>query len=299
MNGFASITGHEVEKCAACGSNDLAIFAELRSPYLDRSERYVIRTCKRCGHGEAEGRRDAAFLSSIYNDRFFASSQQDAGLAASAVNLNATARAKWLAGLASGSLLDVGCGTGAFVLAASQYFNAAGVEFSEVAVEAARSRGLTVHHGDFLSVAFEPDSYDVVTLWDVLASLDHPGVVLSRVHGLIHGTGLLVVTIPMIDTFAARTAGRFWPMLIPPVNLHFFSRDSIIRLAESYGFEIVEMRHEGKRVSLSFIAQKAVRSLGLGRQLEKMAGWLPDWPVPINTGDVATFVLRRRQGKVT
>lgn len=295
MNGSASTIGPRITRCAVCRCTDLKIFARVNTPYLDRSEQYAIWVCQDCGHAEAEGRRDQQFLSAIYGDSFFASSQQDTSGHAAPVNKNAEARAKWIGSVAGGRLLDVGCGKGAFVAAALNGFKAEGVEPSRSAANAARELGLVIHQDDFMSVQLEQTAYDVITFWDVLASLDDPVAALKRAKTLLRPTGLLVLTLPMIDSLAARLFRRTWPLLIPPVNLHYFSRPSISRLAQECGLVISECRHSGKLVSLNFLAQKASRSLRLPKRIDAAAGRLPDWPVRINTGDIATIVLAHQR----
>jgi hypothetical protein len=81
--------------------------------------------------------------------------------------------------------------------------------------------------------------------------------------------------------------------MIPPVNLHFFSQDSIARLLSDHGFVLRVWRHETKRVSLRFLMQKFLRTMGLNR-LEPLAGIVPArWQVSLDMGDIATLVARR------
>jgi len=271
------------------------VFARLRTPYLDRKESYEIMQCRGCGHGFAVGRDDREFLGRIYSSGFHETSQQAADEDASPIRVNARARVEWLHGLGiGGRLLDIGAGTGAFVEAASAVFDVEGVELASGVAAAAAAKGLPILCGDFLSMEFPKKSYDIVTLWDVLASLRDPHAALERCRSLVRDGGHVVMTLPMIDSLAARVLKRTWPLLIPPVNLHFFSRRSVIFLANHHGLDVSSVSFPGKRVALNFLALKAGRSLGMHGLAHQLARTFPPASVRINTGDIACVRLQRR-----
>ncbi len=296
MSGSASTNAHERWSCSVCGNQAFRTFARKRTPYLDQSETYTILTCSACGHGEALGPRDSALLGRVYSESFFASSQQAIDDPGAAINLNAKERAAWLASFAGGRLLDVGAGKGAFLIAAQHKFHVEGIELSSAAAAVARERGLTVHIGDFESIALADAHYDVITFWDVLASLPNPVAAVVKARRLLRPGGHLVVTVPMIDSLAARLLRVLWPLLIPPVNLHYFSRRSIELLAAREGFVIVSVDKRSKRVALRFLAEKTVRSIGMAGLPVRFARLVSVRPVTIGTGDIATVVLQKPEG---
>ena len=79
-----------------------------------------------------------------------------------------------------GRLLDVGCGTGEFLqLAKAKGWNAYGVEVSLEAVEVANRHGLPVYLGNLpdqgrTDLSFPDQSFDMVTLWNVLDVFPRP-----------------------------------------------------------------------------------------------------------------------------
>ena len=279
-------------KCAVCGSVKTKLSLDLSMPYMGSSETYELWKCLDCGHGETFGRRDEEFLQQIYGSFFFSSSQQNTCSPSSSININARERIIWLSQIGKGKLLDVGCGKGAFLAAASKHFVVEGVEFSKVAAEAASAQGIPIHCGDFFQLELPHEEFDVVTFWDVFASLDNPSDAMSRVRPILKDNGHLILTVPLLDSIMARVMGRFWPMLIPPINLHYFTQDSLCRLAASKGFEVISITREGKMVSLDFIALKLCRSLRLKKIFHTWAAKLPPKPIRVNTRDLATVVLK-------
>jgi SAM-dependent methyltransferase len=85
-----------------------------------------------------------------------------------------------------GSLLDVGCGRGAFLQRArSKGWNVFGVEFSETAAWDARRSGLDVFTGDLSEAKFPSCYFDVVTLFNVIEHLRDPLCNVKEVHRIL------------------------------------------------------------------------------------------------------------------
>ena len=85
-----------------------------------------------------------------------------------------------------GRLLDVGSHVGVFVeVAGGMGWQAEGVEPSRWAAELARSRGLAVTCGTLDDLEAGHESYDLVTLWDVIEHLPDPLAELRRLGALV------------------------------------------------------------------------------------------------------------------
>ena len=152
----------------------------------------------------------------------------------------------------SGRLLDVGCSRG-YLLEAARHrgWQAVGVEVNRHAAEIARSRGLEVHRGTLADAPFPPESFDVVTAFDVIEHLPSPRAFLAQVHRLLRPDGLLVLTTPDIGGLVpratywlvARTLGA-WEHPTPPGHLVQFSRHTLAALLSRSGFEVAVWRAE-------------------------------------------------------
>lgn len=93
-------------------------------------------------------------------------------------------------------LLDVGCGTGAFLAGASRHFDVYGTDNSSEAIKFCRQRGLGNLYEGTLEGYNSPTMFDVITLLDVIEHIDDDVGVLRRVRTLLGKGGHVLVTVP-------------------------------------------------------------------------------------------------------
>lgn len=194
----------------------------------------------------------------------------------------------------AGRLLDVGSATGAFLAAAAEFFEAEGVEPDPGTSERARAAGLRVQTGTLDSVARPASGFDVVTMYHVIEHLDSPRAALATVRALLAPGGLVVIETPTVDNPWFRLAPARWRQLIPD-HYFFFSRSTLERLLSESGFAVLAHRRVGRRVTLSFAADRMRRAgvPGAGsvaRAVARMA--LGDRSVYLNPGDIIEVVAR-------
>jgi 2-polyprenyl-3-methyl-5-hydroxy-6-metoxy-1,4-benzoquinol methylase len=126
-------------------------------------------------------------------------------------------------------LLDVGFGAGA-VLATGQRrgWDVYGIELSALAVEQAHEHGFpNAIHGNFLTAPFEPASFDVVMMTELIEHLPHPLPYLEQAHRLLRTGGELYLTTPNGAGISGRILGTEWSVLAPPDHLNLFSPCSL------------------------------------------------------------------------
>ena len=93
-------------------------------------------------------------------------------------------------------VLDVGCGTGAMLDALSQLYAAYGVDFSPIAVEYCRKRGLSnVFCGNLGDIPVNK-KFDLLTFLDVIEHIDDDLGILRQGWSLLKPEGSILVTVP-------------------------------------------------------------------------------------------------------
>ena len=154
-----------------------------------------------------------------------------------------------------GSLFEAGCAYGFFLELAQAYWTVKGIDFSEAAIAYARDKlHLAVEQGDFESHPPEPNTYNVITLWDTIEHLYDPALAISKsVDGLQSG-GYLALTTADLDALLPRIQKTAWRMIIP-AHLHYFSRQSMTYLLEAQGLKVVHFSHVSYYRSVRQMAQ--------------------------------------------
>jgi SAM-dependent methyltransferase len=193
-------------------------------------------------------------------------------------------------------LLDVGAYIGVFVeVACAAGWRAEGIEPSAWAVGEARRRGLNVRAGTLETAGLRPESFDVVTMWDVIEHLADPAAELKRARTLLRPGGWLVVHTMDIDAPVARLMGGRWPWLMD-MHLYYFGRRTLERMLVETGYQVEWQSAEGRSLRLGYLASRVG---GLHAGLGRAARWavnsfgLRQAAMPVNFGDLRTFISRR------
>ncbi|HTV17366.1 MAG TPA: class I SAM-dependent methyltransferase [Polyangiaceae bacterium] len=254
--------------CPVCDESDFALvypatISDAReAPELyfsssrERAGYLSIVRCQRCGLLLQNPRDDAATLARVYGalaDRVY--DAEDASRTASAeehLDLVEAYRSE------RGRLLDVGCASGLFVAAAhGRGWQARGADASRWMVERARERspGARFDVGTLESLELEPESLDVVTLFDVLEHVDDPRAALARVARWLRPGGLLVLSVPNSGSWMAKLMGRRWVLLLRE-HLWYFSPETLAALLERSGYELCNTRMKWVSFSLANVAAR-------------------------------------------
>ncbi len=142
-----------------------------------------------------------------------------------------------------GDILDVGCGSGAFLLGLQAAgWNCHGVELSPEAARAAQEAALDVRAGDLLGAGYLPASFDVVRFWHVLEHVVSPRRQLAEARRLLRPGGRLLIGVPNAASLLSRLFGRRWYYLDVPRHLWHFDRTSLARLVTECGFQVEKAR---------------------------------------------------------
>ncbi len=155
-----------------------------------------------------------------------------------------------------GTLLDVGAATGYFLdLAKKRGWNVVGVEISEHAAGIGRRKGLDIKTGTIENTGFSPDSFEAITLWDVIEHVPAPKETLKLCRRLLKTGGLIAINTPDAGSLTAKILGKHWPLLVPPEHLIIFSKKILISTLEESGFQISTVTKIAKRFTLQYIFQ--------------------------------------------
>jgi len=192
-------------------------------------------------------------------------------------------------------LLDVGCYIGVFLeIAAKHGWDAWGVEPSQWAAEQAGRLGLNVIGGTLEGANLPDESFDVVTLWDVIEHVADPIGEIRRVHRILKAGGLIVIHTMDINSLFARVMGPRWPWLME-MHIYYFSQRTMAAMLEKAGFAVTRSGPQGRYQTLGYLGTRFTALFGrLGRPVEWAlnATRLRQTTVPINLGDLFTVYAK-------
>ncbi|MGD1017991.1 MAG: class I SAM-dependent methyltransferase [Verrucomicrobiia bacterium] len=139
-------------------------------------------------------------------------------------------------------ILDVGCGSGAFLdLARQDGFDVCGLEFNRAAAERARARGHTVFMEPLANLAGKSNlgRFDLITFFQVLEHLPTPVEVMKDATRFVVSEGHIAVAVPN----AAGVIGLDpWdPYNWPPHHITRWRRQDLERLATQCNLRLVEI----------------------------------------------------------
>ena len=153
-----------------------------------------------------------------------------------------------------GSILDVGTAGGSFLgVAKREGWEVAGCEPNRwLANWGNENYGLDIQPGTVFDIQLDDDSFDVVTLWDVLEHTPDPTKVLLECQRVLRPGGLLVVNYPDVNSLIARVMGRRWVFLLS-IHLYYFTVNTIRRMLSQTGFKILKRRRHWQSLELGYI----------------------------------------------
>lgn len=182
-----------------------------------------------------------------------------------------------------GRLLDIGAAGGSFLCVAKRRgWQISGCEPNRwLCGWASTHYGIEIQPGTVFDLReSNHQSFDAITLWDVLEHTPDPKAVLTECQRLLKTNGLLVVNYPDIGSWISRLMGRKWVFLLS-VHLYYFNRPTIRKMLESTGFSPLKL-------------QPHIQTLELGYILDRMKPYLP-WFYPVSSKLVKLLHLEHVQ----
>ena len=167
-----------------------------------------------------------------------------------------------------GRILDVGCWTGSFLLAARERgWEPVGIEPSKWATEQARGDGLDVRTTTLDAHGLERSSFSLIVLNDVIEHVTDPAASVQIIAGLLEPGGAVFMATPDAGSAVARLLGRRWWSVLP-MHLQYFTRGSLSLLLQRHGFRIRWIKTHAKSFSARYYAE---RLGGYSSSIERVA----------------------------
>lgn len=262
-----------------------------------------IMSCDKCGHVFADFCLSDAELGRLYSRSYFFGSEYSDYVADKKVLqknflLRMGVMEQFIDPSRHKKLLEIGCAYGFFLdIARSRFEEVSGIDITEDGIRYARDElGLEVVQGDFIEHDFGERTFDVVCLWDTIEHLRSPQLYLNKISSLTESGSLLALTTGDIGSLNARIKKGSWRLIHPPTHLHYFSKQTLTRILNDYGFDVVYDRYCGSYRSVENIAYNVLvlrkKRPALYRLLRGLG--ITRLDLYLNLYDIRYVVARRR-----
>jgi 2-polyprenyl-3-methyl-5-hydroxy-6-metoxy-1,4-benzoquinol methylase len=196
-----------------------------------------------------------------------------------------------------GRVLDIGCFAGFFLeIAKKRSWKVHGIEPSTWATEIAKRKKITIIADDIENVSLKPNTYDLITMWDVIEHLPNPRKVLQTCHKAMKKNGIIALGTPNIESLVATLLKKNNPYLIR-MHIMFFSPKTLRRLLEEEGFTILKVYSYGRTFPLSYVLDRIAINSTLYKKVKKFVNsskFLSQKVIHVNIGDSFGIIAQKK-----
>jgi SAM-dependent methyltransferase len=248
--------------CPICASEELVVFLDAPDQNLNHissgSSRAAvshgkIMRCAGCQFGFLAKRPDEQVLAQLYSyldDRVYENESKGR-------RLTALDHYKIVSqSIKAGRILDVGCAYGSFLQVCSERgWEVVGIEPAERFC--AKAKATLGERGEVICSTLQQallpkDSFDVVTLWDVLEHVAEPVEFLRLCASLLKRGGFVFASVADLDSWQVRVLGSKWRLLLPE-HFNYFNKESLQRCGELAGLTWNSFGRQPAFFSLGYI----------------------------------------------
>ncbi len=234
-------------ECPLCKSSNINPLLTVKD-YTVSNEYFVIWQCHRCTLRFTQNVPDESSIKGYYkSENYISHTNTDKGLINrlyKKVRKRTLEQKKELivktTGLQKGSLLDVGCGTGAFLHVMQQKgWNTTGLEPDSDARKLAKELYNINAEEPGRLFEFAPASFNAITLWHVLEHVHQLHSYIEQLKNLLTDNGKLFIAVPNYTSVDADVYGLAWAAYDVPRHLYHFTPKAMQVLVELHGLKIM------------------------------------------------------------
>ncbi|MFH0896175.1 MAG: class I SAM-dependent methyltransferase [Bacteroidota bacterium] len=152
----------------------------------------------------------------------------------------------------TGKLLDVGCGTGWFLIEAGKRgWEIYGTEFSKTAIKICRENGIQIKEGELKETDFEINSFDIITSFEVIEHINNPHKELDSISNLLREGGLFYCTTPNFNSISRRRLKAAFKYIGYPMHLSYFTKKTLNKAIREHNFKLYSFSSTGISFNVS------------------------------------------------
>lgn len=238
------------ELCPNCGNKNIFLVLSAKD-YTVSGEQFEIWECRNCTQRFTQNIPGPQEIGRYYqSENYISHSDTSKGLIN---NLYHKVRKRTLlqkrklientTGKKAGNILDVGCGTGAFLhTMKNAKWNITGLEPDETArAKAVELYGLHLEKTEEFYL-LPAQTFDAITMWHVLEHVHELHEYMEQLKKLLKPGGKLFIAVPNYTSYDAGVYQEFWAAYDVPRHLYHFSPKSMQTLLHSHGMTVEKMK---------------------------------------------------------
>lgn len=238
-----------LSNCLICNSENLTPFIKAQD-YTVSKEWFQIVRCQICGFKFTNPRPNPDEIGAYYeSEEYISHSNTQKGLInvlyhwVRRYTLSAKARLIQQRMPNKNNLLDIGCGSGAFLaFMAKEGWNCTGIEPSEKArAYAKQNYGLAVYE-PLRFFELPAQNYEVITMWHVLEHVHLLNEYIVQLKKLLKPGGLLLIAVPNSQAAEAEHYGAAWAAYDVPRHLYHFAPSDMENLLQKHQITLLEKK---------------------------------------------------------
>jgi len=235
--------------CPVCGSPHITFALEARD-HTVTGESFSLYQCSQCTLRFTFPFPDESHIGRYYHsENYISHTDTRRGLINKAYHIVRTFSLKqkksWISRfthLSRGHILDIGCGTGAFLhIMKTAGWETTGLEPDSQARKIAQQKyqlnPLPMEEMPHLPAK----SFHAITLWHVLEHVHSLHIYMDRMKELLVPGGVLFLAVPNYQSQDAQKYGAHWAAYDVPRHLYHFSPQAMARLAQDHHYRVTAM----------------------------------------------------------
>ena len=236
-----------VHACPICGNTSTSLSFQVKD-FSVSQETFTLNTCDKCHFLFTANAPDKYAISRYYqSDAYISHTDGKKGLFEKIYQVvrKRTVAGKrrmiqYFTGKQKGTLLDYGCGTGAFLQEMKlSDWKINGVEPDPGArAKAEESTGVSIMVPDGLT-SLQTNSCDAITMWHVLEHVHDLEWTIQELKRLLKEDGKLFIAVPNNNAFDAKHYGAYWAAYDVPRHLYHFTPSTMENLMKRHGLHVV------------------------------------------------------------
>lgn len=236
--------------CTLCGQKAKLFVNNISDDRYGAPGLYNIYRCEHCGFGFINSKIKSSEIGEFYNKYYPLSIMSPEQVKNSAVIKSAFYT--WLIGANNvshlyikphSSVLDIGSASGQSLIEISRLKGKAfGVEPDPSAQKIAKKLKLNVYKGLITDNSFPNKKFDFITASQVIEHDHNPKTFLKAIRKKIEKNGVVILSFPNCDSIYRKIFKKRWINWHVPYHCNFFTKKSFTILANTSGFEIINMK---------------------------------------------------------